>query len=93
MARKSKDYAVEIYSRYSSGRYGKDHYCGWVLNDISIDNVKSFALEIIAGMTYREFTEQAMTTLCMPFGVSEDDKIGYEKAEELFTIKASVFKG
>lgn len=103
MAKKTKDYDVDVYSASSHGRYGKDHYFRWCLNDTSIENVKLFAIEILAGMTYKEvFGDDSclygMKKIANADGTfrlktpSADEILGYEVAESRFTIKAKVLK-
>lgn len=102
---KMRDYEVEIYERHSHGHFGKQHYLGWILNDSSVENVKSFAAEILAGMTYREVFKDCPYLIpgyrFVSIGdgkyrcekIDADDKIGYEQVEKLFTIKARLFRG
>ena len=52
-----KNYEVDVYERYSHGKYGKEHYMGWRLSDTSAKNAAAFGYEILAGMTYREAFE------------------------------------
>lgn len=103
MGKKTKDYDVDVYSSSSHGRYGKDHFFRWCLNDTSIENVKLFAIEILAGMTYKEvfgddFFMYGMKKIENADGTfrlktpSADEMLGYEVAESRFTIKARVLK-
>jgi hypothetical protein len=56
---KEKQYELEIYNYYSNGRYGKQHYFGWVLSSNNRANAESFALDILAGMTPNEINKEA----------------------------------
>lgn len=56
---KEKQYEVEVYESTSHGHYGKQHYFGWVLSSDKVENAKSFALDILAGMTPNEIRKES----------------------------------
>jgi len=52
-----KKYKITITSKASHGRYGKTKLTTWVLEEKNKEYACSFALEILAGMTWNEFEE------------------------------------
>lgn len=100
-----KQYEIEVYSSRSHGIYGKLHYtdADMILAADTIAEVKSFAIDVLAGMTFREvFGEKRDYGLSwekQPDGTNKakwhqaDDKIGMEYALSAFTVKARVFRG
>jgi hypothetical protein len=90
-----KQYAVEVMTKHSNGRYGKERYCVWCLSETSKAKAESFASEILAGMTWREILEDKwgeMAEMHMPMfaNAKMNDTIGYENAEAYFSFKASL---
>jgi hypothetical protein len=54
-----KQYEVEVYEKCRHGKYGKQHYFGWVLSSDKKENAISFALDILAGMTPNEVRKES----------------------------------
>lgn len=100
-----KQYEIEFYEKYSHGIYGKQHFTNadMILAADTIEQVKSFAIEVLAGMTYREVygekRDYGFSWVKTPDGKEKpewhqaDDKIGLERASNCFTVKARVFRG
>ena len=99
-----KNYEVEVYESGLHGQYKASKKFTWILSSNTIQQVKDFAFEILAGMTF----EEVYSDNTILYGFEEirldDGKIklrkyqaketlGYELAERRFTIKARVYKG
>ena len=96
---KTKQYAVEVLSKRSHGKYGKDTFQVWCLSETSKERAIEFGYEILAGMTYHEilkpYCEETKTDIRMitPFGYDNEKPIGYEDSKRFFTVKAYLYKG
>ena len=101
-----KQYEIEIYGSQFHGHFGKRHFkhLNMILSHDTIAKVKDFALDIIAGFTYKEVYGENPISYggeFVPIGNGKekyvahtaDEQIGYENAERDFTIKARVFRG
>lgn len=95
---RTKQYAVEVLTKRSHGKYGKDTFQVWCLSETSKERVIEFGYEILAGMTYREilkeYCEEHKCDIAMmiPFGYDNDKPIGYENAKCFFSVKAYLYK-
>ena len=105
-----KRYEVKVLEGTFHGRK-KEAYTAWLLEAKNKEVACSFALEILAGMTWNELEDEAelngskaykfwhnscIVEVGETFKVAHFDRnaiINYEDAENLFTIKAEVFKG
>lgn len=98
-----KNYEIEIYESGLHGRNKANKIFSWNLNADSISQVKSFALEILAGMTFVEvygdipilYGFERIPNDNGTFKLRKyqaDEILGYENAEKRFTIKARVAK-
>lgn len=66
-----KQYEVEVMGRYSHGRYGKERYFGLVLSAENCEAAKSFAEDIVYGMTYQEFFDRCMNDAYKKEGIQK----------------------
>ncbi len=105
---KERQYEVEVYEKHSHGCWGKQHYFGWVLSSDKKENAISFAYDILAGMTPSEIVKEANGKAITPSWhtwerqedgtlrykkLDSNNPVGYEFAEDHFTVKARLFKG
>ena len=92
-----KQYAVEVMTKYSNGRYGKVKYTTWCLAETSKAKACSFACEILASMTWREILSERYdnpTQIFIPTfsGAKLEDTIGYDNASKYFSFRAELMK-
>lgn len=95
-----KQYAVEILERHTHGIYGKERYTVWCLSETSKKGACSFALEIVAGMTWRQIltekygegSSHIQKSPYMSWKCELDDVIGYENANNCFSYRATLMQ-
>ena len=93
-----RQYAVEVLSKYSHGRYGKTKFCVWCLSEKSKQKACYFGYEVLAGMTWSEvFSEKYPDTsaqaLLVPHPNNLNDLIGYDNALKYFSCRAFLLEG
>lgn len=93
---KERQYAVEVTSRYSHGKYGKTFYFGMYLPGFSKKDAEEVGMETLANMTFKEINERCIDGVGKPWKtwhetqVGESDPIGFEMAELFFSCKAYI---
>ena len=89
-----KNYEVDIYKKHCK-KGEKTHYLGMILCDSSVEKVKLFAIEVVAGMTFEEVFEKHSNEgvyYAMMNNKKMNDILGWELADELFSVSANVLK-
>lgn len=97
MARKEKQYAVEILEKMQHGRWGKDFYFGMYVPGFSKKDAEEVALEMVAGMTFNEIKTATVDKMkgfwncCYDMYKKDHNKpVGFEFAEKYFTYRAYI---
>jgi len=91
--KKQRQYAVEVLSKYSHGKYGKTFYFGFYLYGFSKTDAENVAAETLAEMTFPEISKR-----CVDCGKPwetfdysrKDEKIGFDMVDKYFSFKAYI---
>lgn len=93
MAKKEKQYAVEVLEKHQHGRYGKRFYFGMYLPGFSKKDAEEVGIETLAEMTFNEINSRCVDEKMKPWEcwrIEKDTPIGIELANMFFCCKAYI---
>lgn len=102
MARELKQYAVEVISKHSHGRYGKEFYFGMYLWGFNKKDAEEVGMETLAAMSIDEINSRSVQPIDWDWWTSAwlfkkehgtSAPIGFELAGEGFCCRAYIEPG